>query len=127
MWCVIVIFPDHTHLLQRSRCFVIVCVIIYLDSGVHDYVLTKTESGGKFVSKIHLSDLLAEAVVHSKVACSMFVYAFGFDPAFLINLYEPLFWFGIIFSTEESCWFYFYCVFCFMFVVFVFELLLGVL
>ena len=40
LWCVIVVFHDHTFF-QRLRCFGILCVIIYLDSGVHDFVLTK--------------------------------------------------------------------------------------
>ena len=33
----------------------------------------------------------------------MFVYAFVFDPAFLINLYASFFWFGTIFSEELFC------------------------
>ena len=58
----IVVFPDHTHFLQRSRCFGGLCVTIYLDFGVN-----KNRIWGKnLVSKIHLSHLLAEAVVHSK-------------------------------------------------------------
>ena len=51
--CMIVVFPDDAHLLKRLRCFRILsllCVIIYVDSGVHDYVLTKTESGAKIWS-----------------------------------------------------------------------------
>ena len=52
-----------------------------------------------------------------------------FDPAFFwIKLYASLFWFGAIFPEEESWLFYFYCVFFyFMFVVFEFGYLLGVL
>ena len=50
--CVIVVFPDHTHCLfcQRSRFSGIMCVIIYLDAGVHDYVLMTTISGAKMLS-----------------------------------------------------------------------------
>ena len=44
---VIVVFPDHTHE------FGVICVIIYLDSGVHRYVLTTTNLGKILVSKIH--------------------------------------------------------------------------
>ena len=50
LWCVSVVFPDHNHFLQRSRCFRILCFIIYLDSGAHDNVLTKTESGANIWS-----------------------------------------------------------------------------
>ena len=40
----------------------------------------------------------------------MFLYPFAFDPAFLINFHASVFWFCIIFSEEDSWFFYFYCV-----------------
>ena len=46
----------------------------------------------------------------SIVACSMFLYPFAFDPAFLINFHASFFWFCTIFSEEDSWFFYFYCV-----------------
>ena len=47
LWCVIVIFPDHIHFF-RSWDVWKSCVIIYLDSGDHDYVLKKTKSEQRF-------------------------------------------------------------------------------
>ena len=40
----------------------------------------------------------------------MFVSHFVFDLVFVINLYEPFFWFSNILSEKESWLFYFYCV-----------------
>ena len=40
----------------------------------------------------------------------MFLYPFAFDPAFLINFHASVFWFCVIFSEEDSWFFYFYCV-----------------
>ena len=40
----------------------------------------------------------------------MFLYPFAFDPAFLINFHASFSWFCIIFSEEDSWFFYFYCV-----------------
>ena len=40
----------------------------------------------------------------------MFLYPFAFDPAFMINFHASFFWFCTIFSEEDSCFFYLYCV-----------------
>ena len=82
--------------------------------------------GQKYINPTCWLKLLS--ILKRGFCCCLFnVYPFVFDPAFLINLYASFFWFGTIFSEEESWLFYFNCVFCFMFVVFVFKLLFGVL
>ena len=73
--------------LQRLKYFRILCVIIYLDSGVHDYVLTKTESGAKIWSVIYIYPtywLKLLSILKRGKWCCLFnvVYAFVFDPAF---------------------------------------------
>ena len=75
LWRMIVVFPDHTHFLQRSRCFRILCVIINLDSGVHDYALTKIESGAKiwsvkYIYPTYLLKLLS--ILKRRFCCCLF-------------------------------------------------------
>ena len=60
------------------------------------------------------------------VACSMFLYPFAFDPAFLINFDASFFWFCTI-SLKKRAGSFCFIVFCFMSVVFVFGYLLSVL
>ena len=57
----------------------------------------------------------------------MFVYAFVFDPAFVINLYASLSGSALFSLKKRAGCFTFIVLFCFMFVVFVFDLLLVAL